>query len=234
MSERPRSVALVEDDDLRVGWIEGEGEDLWLSFTGISHGMGGLQPEEFAGTATGGRAGAVFVTDKRCSWMNAVDLDRLAAAVGPVIAGKRLFAIGNSMGGFAAVVASKLFPVETCLAFAPQFSVAPGVIPEETRWSELRGAIGIWRFVSLADQFNDRTRYVLLNGDDEADARHWRRMPDRANVHNLVFDGADHGLARVLKADGRLASVVADARAGAGDLFERPEVYGARRVQGLR
>ena len=64
---------LLEDDEILVLSKQTEGERCIVSFTGVGHGMGGVdlqKPEFSAGPAAGPR---VFVMDKTRSWGNALN-----------------------------------------------------------------------------------------------------------------------------------------------------------------
>ena len=224
-------ITLVDDDYLRVRLIEGDADEVVYTFTGVKHGMGGVQPDEFVRTASGKRRTAIFITDKTCSWSNAIDMDRLAALVTGVAAGRPGRAIGNSMGGYNAVAASNVLDVHVCIAISAQYAAAPHIIPEETRWSALQQAIKVFPRPDLSDQFNPKVRYVLLSGDHADEERHWRRMPDHSNILNLVFEGTDHTLGAQLRADGRLQRIFEDVDDADSDLFMRPELYSARRYR---
>ena len=47
--------------------------------------------------------------------------------------------MGLSMGGFCALVAARIVPVDVVLAFGPQWSVVPGIVPGEERWWSISG-----------------------------------------------------------------------------------------------
>jgi hypothetical protein len=108
-----------------------------LSFTGVGHAMGGIdvqQPEFFG--AGRGFDNIIFVSDLTRSWGNHIDFPLLAERVAPFIAGRRVFCIGNSMGGFLAILASRYIEIEASISFAPQYSINPETAPWEDRWKK--------------------------------------------------------------------------------------------------
>ncbi len=208
---------LHEDSALKVTATDRpDARALVLCFTGIGHALGGIdiQRAEFVGTMATLGAASAFVFDKTRSWGNRVDFARVADLVAPLAPGARILGLGNSMGGFNAILMSNFTAMETCVAFAPQFSVMPGVVPGEIRWRDYVAAIDGFRFPSLEGQFNDRTRYVTVNGDDAAERAHWSRFPARPNARHLVVRGQGHEAAAALKSAGVLGHFLAAAFAG--------------------
>lgn len=208
---------LHEDAALKVTAIDRpEARALVLCFTGIGHALGGIdtQRAEFVGTMAALGAAAAFVFDKTRGWGNRVDFAKVAEIVAPIAPGARILGLGNSMGGFNAILMSNFAPMEICVAFAPQFSVMPGVVPGETRWRDHVDRIDHFRFPSLDGQFNARTRYVTVNGDDEAERAHWSRFPALPNARHLVVRGLGHEAAAGLKAAGVLGPFLAAAFEG--------------------
>ncbi|MER2510625.1 hypothetical protein [Amaricoccus sp.] len=208
---------LHEDAALKVTAIDRPAaRTLVLCFTGVGHALGGIdtQRAEFVGTMASLGAASAFVFDKTRSWGNRVDFARVAELVAPLAPGARILGLGNSMGGFNAILMSNFVAMETCVAFAPQFSVMPGVVPGESRWRDYVAAIEDFRFPSLAGRFNARTRYVTMNGDGPAERAHWSRFPAPPNARHLVVRGLGHDAAAGLKAAGVLGPFLAAAFEG--------------------
>lgn len=214
---------LLETEDIRIASrglapvLSGGGT--LVSFTGIGHGMGGVdvQKAEFFGA---GRRfdNLVFVTDKTRSWGNRVDFDEVARILAPFTATGPTCAIGNSMGGFLAIVMSAFMPIDVVVAFVPQFSVDPDVVPWEHRWSEYRDMIESYRIRDAGVYFVPHSRYVLFSGGRGLDLKHAGLFPVRDNICHLVFSGAGHAVAADLKEQGLLDRVVGEALSGDVDL----------------
>lgn len=202
---------LHEDDTLRVSRSgDPDADTVILCFTGLQQRMGGIGPEEFVASAQLDGASAIFVTDKTRSWFNELEAERVVELLAPHIAGRRIHTLGNSMGGFGAIWITRYLPVSTSLAFAPQFSVHPEIVPDETRWPAARAAISNWRYPSLEDHFVSRTRYVTISGK-AGDNVQWTRLPTLPNARHYIVADADHGVAAMLKQHGLLREVIAAA-----------------------
>ncbi|NOX40367.1 MAG: hypothetical protein GXP05_07580 [Alphaproteobacteria bacterium] len=180
-----------------------------LSFTGIGHAMGGLdvQTPEFFGAGRG-FDNVIFISDLARSWGNALDFDEIVAALRPFVAGRKIFAIGNSMGGFLGVVMSNLLEIDTVVAFVPQFSVSARVLWSEHRWRNHRVHIKEFKIPSLADQFNAKTQYYLFSSNSWPDRKHWKRFPAQPNIENIVLKDGAHNLAAGLKKSGQLSGLI--------------------------
>lgn len=123
------------------------GADLVIAFASVGHDPARGPSPEFVATALGrGRpAGAaprraLFVMDDSRSWGNAPEFaPALRAALADEAARAplgRVAAIGQSMGGYAALVAAQILPLDAVLAFGPQSGVGPGALPGERRWAD--------------------------------------------------------------------------------------------------
>lgn len=185
------------------------GDRVLLSFTGVGHGLGGVdvQRAEFF-RAGNGFANTIFVTDITRSWGNSLDFDAIGSALAPYLEGREAYALGNSMGGFLAVLASQFWPMKRVVCFVPQYSVRPKVIPKEARWREYRDAIVKWRYSSLEGSFAPETEYYLFSGRKGPDWRQWRRFPDLPNVQNVLFSSLGHRAAVKLKRAGVLDPLI--------------------------
>ena len=132
-----------------VGGVAGgaPGADLVIAFASVGHDPARGPSPEFVATALGRGlpAGAVprralFVMDDSRSWGNAPEFaPALRAALADEAARAplgRVATIGQSMGGYAALVAAQVLPVDAVLAFGPQSGVGLAGVPGETRWAD--------------------------------------------------------------------------------------------------
>lgn len=203
---------------LRVSRSGDPGSDtVTLCFTGLLQQMGGIGPEEFVASARLHDAATIFVTDKTRSWFNALDAGAVTGILAPHVAGRRINTLGNSMGGFGAIWITRYLPVSTALAFAPQFSMHPDIVPEETRWPAARARIASWRYPSLDGHFMPGTDYVTISGNT-GDRVQWTRLPALPNARHYIVADADHAVAATLKRRGVLQDVIVAAFAGQRDL----------------
>jgi hypothetical protein len=210
------SITLLDNDELKVSALKRESNYVTLCFTGIGHAFGGVdvQSEEFIRSSE--LATSLFIVDKQRSWGNNIDFMQIADLVSSHGNEKIINAIGNSMGGFLAILATKFVPITNCVAIVPQFSVHKSVFPNENRWDDYVDNIANWRHIDLSDAFNDTTNYYILAGLGGADDRHIERMPRKPNVRKILFKGFrfEHEVARALKADGKLYDVINDCFSG--------------------
>lgn len=219
---------LLATEHLRVTALgDPDQPNLFLCCTGVNQNMGGIGAEEFVGSTRLPGFSALFVSDLTRSWFNAFAPSLLVNAVAERVEGRRVVAVGNSMGGYGAIWSSGHLEVDTVIAFAPQYSVHPEVVPTETRWADYRAAISSWRDRSLEGYFNDTTRYFTINGD--ADEIHWSRFPESPNCSHLLLEESGHGPAALLKAHDALNDTIVACLAGSSPLESiRSHGLGAR------
>ncbi|MEL7689621.1 hypothetical protein [Citromicrobium bathyomarinum] len=208
--------ALHHDEHLRVTRLaddaDSDAHTVFVCFTGIKQGLGGLGAEEFVGSTRREGHTALFVSDLQRSWYNGFPPEHLQTILRPYVEGRRVITLGNSMGGFGAIWAAQWLGAERAIAFAPQFSVHPDIVPGETRWTEWRNRISEWRVPSLLDSFADGTDYFVFHGD--ADSEHYHQFPERPNILNVVIADSGHGPAAKLKEAGVLGEVFAQCLSG--------------------
>lgn len=201
---------ILDDDHLRVSCNNNDGPFCVVSFTGIGHGLNGidLQTREF--TALSPELGPnYFVIDKTRSWGNAIDLEAVCKVIRDRHHDKRIITLGNSMGGFLAILASQYIGAERCISFSPQYSVSPKVVPFEKRWKKYSDKIDTFKFESLSHAFCDETEYFIFFGNRKSELRHMNLFPDRRNVRKILA-GRDHNLARELKQSGLLYPLISE------------------------
>lgn len=193
-----------EDDGLRITRTDGESARLVVSFAGIGAAGSPLQPEEFIMTATdGGRHPALYVMDKRRSWMNAPGLlERIVETIeaeAARVGAKEVSAIGNSMGGFMAMLTAYFTPIANVLAFSPQYAVDPTVNPDEWRWTEHTNKIEAYLHPTLEGRLTDRTRYTVLHGGHKREAPQLAGFPRHPAITHFIHPRIAHGAARFVK-----------------------------------
>ena len=207
---------VVDTDALKISIVENESDSVTLCFTGIGNAVGGIdiQSEEFFRSSH--RSTALFIIDKHRSWGNSVDFSTIKTVVDDLGPSKTVNAIGNSMGGFLAILATRFMAIDHCIAIVPQFSVDRRIVPGEHRWDAYVDRIGDWRYPHLGDAFNDSTLYYILAGVGGADDRHLRRFAPAQNVHKIYFrnPALNHNVAQVLKERGVIYDVIGDCFAG--------------------
>ncbi|WP_108262855.1 hypothetical protein [Mangrovicoccus ximenensis] len=153
----------------------------------------------------------LFIDDLGRSWGNAIDFAAMFARLAPFLDGRRVFCMGNSMGGFNAVLATNFAEVEVCLSVVPRFTVHPDWDLPDGEDRPYLADIRDWRFPTLAGQFNGRTLYKVLSGSSPTETCHSRLFPVQPNLHHYELRPTNHGLARSMKQQGVLPELVAGA-----------------------
>ena len=173
---------LLEDDDVKISVLRRDSSRVMLCFAGIGYALGGVavQNAEFKRVSRFGTA--IYVIDKKRSWGNNLDFAGLAEIVHRVAPGAPVDTIGNSMGAFLAILATKFVPTRTCIAFVPQYSVHPDIVVREVRWRHYLKDIVSWRYRDLSDAFQPETEYYLfarVGGQDDPQIEMFReyRLP---------------------------------------------------------
>lgn len=213
----PEPIRVAAPEPLCAHYLEGRGTRLVVSFSGVGRKRGVLPPPEFVGSASNyGENHVLFIADSTRSWMNGKGV---AEAIAKLVAQFRNFhgiteivAMGNSMGGFGALVLADMLPVKTVIAFAPQFSMHPDLMPEETRWAYFRDAITDWPIPDVGALNNPDTTYFMLHSAHPWEARHWRQFP--TTRYQLIFKDLAHDIAARLRKRKTLAPVIAAAIEG--------------------
>lgn len=196
---------LYEDNLLKVSYMPGDGPFCLATFIGVGFGDGGVdvQGEEFK-KLRADLGPQIYIFDKTRSWGNRLDLEKIASLVQEQAAGREVVCLGLSMGGFLAVALSKALGARTCIAIAPQFSMHPEIMPNETRWDIYTHRITEWRIPSLEGRFSEDCTYYCFFSGIEAEVEHLVRFPIAPNVHRFLIPGSIHNTGAILKSMGQL------------------------------
>lgn len=131
----------TQTDTLTTWTLRGTSNKLIVCFSGIGKDPLISPPVEFPQTASeGGTHNTIFISDPHRTWLNGGGL--LEAISNEIDAFRdecgatRTLATGHSMGGFSALVIPAFTKIDAVLAFAPQISVHPEIVPNETRWAQ--------------------------------------------------------------------------------------------------
>ncbi len=210
---RAQAFPVFTDDDLSITRLPGQGSRLVIAFTGIGLGMGGIQQQEFAGTASQGAANHVaFVTDRKRSWYSTQGMqDRILSVLGGMITDlgiDTVVCLGNSMGGHGALLFARRLGAGTAIAFVPQYSMDPAVV-EEKRWRLYQAGIRVAGLGDLAAEMGTGlVSHVFYGADDLRDKQHSRLMIAHGAPNVYLVREADHRVAGLLKRGGVLTSAI--------------------------
>lgn len=207
------------DRDLAVAWLPGSSTRLVLVFISIR--PEALHPEvlEFRGVASDqGRNHVLFINDRERSWYSAPgQRDRIAGIVSRFVAENGIsetWAVGNSMGGYGAILFSDRLGISKVVAFVPQLLMTPEVLALPN-WADFVAPIrdgvepDLVPIIAAAD-----CRFHIVTGDrfndDILHMGHLRKtFADASKVRIVVAPGQSHYIARWLKNQGQLARLVA-------------------------
>ena len=206
-------VLLIDDDELEIAWQDGCGDCLMVSFTGIGIKDPPEQSHEFPAMCwRGGQNHVVFVTDKNRAWFNRPGLVErtlntiLEHAARRAI--KRVITIGNSMGGYAAILFAGPLGAHRAISFVPQFTMDDRVL-REARWQNYKAGMTAFHVPSLSDCMAGPTRFFVLHGGVGRDRKHYLRFPTAQNIDHYIMPLCAHAAAPRLNEEGRLDSLVA-------------------------
>ena len=192
-----------EDDFLKISYSnEFKSDRCLVVFTGVGHAMGAIdiQREEFYNQHKLGMV--IWITDKKRSWGNNLNIKKISSAVKRFSENRKIYIIGNSMGGFLAILFSKFLEAKKVIAFSPQFSVCPDIVPDEKRWMNHRQFIDEYRYKDLSDSFDRNTKYALLIGDGQHEDIHYSKFikfSSLSNIELIRFNDTGHKVASNLK-----------------------------------
>jgi hypothetical protein len=205
---------LVDDADLLIRWLPGTESAVVLAFTGAALAMGAIQTDEFrTGSSRNARNHVLFISDVQNTYYSKAALR--ARVIGFVKAFirdhciKTASAIGNSMGGFGAILFSDHVPMDTVLAFSPAITLEDSIVTEP-EWLSFVSRLSPERVRHLGPIMRRRPiDYFLFFGDQGVDdLRHLAAVPDLPHVTTTIFAGQDHTVSRWIKARGAMGVLI--------------------------
>lgn len=192
-----------EDDLLKISYVDDFITNRCLIvFTGVGHKLGGIdvQKEEFYSQHKFGMI--IWITDKNRSWGNSLNVKKISEELIKLSKNKNIYIIGNSMGGFLAILFSKFLNAKNVIAFNPQFSVCPEIVPNEKRWMHYRKFINKYRFKDLSSKFSKNINYAILFGDNSEDDIHFKKFLEftfESKIELIRLKNLNHNVASYLK-----------------------------------
>ena len=115
------------------------------------------------------------------------------------------------MGGFLAILSSRKINAIKVMAFVPQWSIVPSIVPYEHRWQEYRRGIKEVKFPDLSNAFYEDCNYYILMGAHPSERQHTRYFLHHAkkpNVEVIEFSECAHNVAAYLKEKGLLVDTM--------------------------
>lgn len=210
--------------DWKLDHISQKDVPLVLSFSGRLTGERRLSwgHFEFLKSFYGKEYNLFFARDRAHRWYQEGSLglgdtpqavaDAIATHLAPV-ARSRSIALGNSMGGYAAILFGLLLKLDKVVAFAPQTFIGAELRKQhhDDRWDDEISAIAHMGYPDLLPlvEATPNTRIAIYFSKDSAlDRLHAERLAGCANVSLHWLEGDDHNIARALKNIGMLGEVI--------------------------
>lgn len=202
--KRLKFQSLYDEHPLRIEAAKGSSRRLMISFTSVGQQRNKWPPKEFIGIASQqGKNHVMCITDISRCWMNSDGMDRkIVTTISDYILDNgitQLMTMGVSMGAYNALLLGRMMPVQRVIAFSPQYSVHPDVVPAEKRWWYFRKQITKWPHREMNKLPTDPAKVFIFHGDTEDEKLHWERYPGADNVRHYIFTGADHKFVERLK-----------------------------------
>jgi pimeloyl-ACP methyl ester carboxylesterase len=151
---------------------------------------------------------AIHVISRDNDWYQYPEMPQALAAVRAHIPdGVRAITYGSSMGGYAALRFASSLSARISIAISPQFSLAPSVVPFETRWlNEARRITFRWE----GDRpLADHVGYIFYDPYD-MDAQHFALFAETFNVKGIRLPHAGHPAGAYLAETGTISGTILD------------------------
>lgn len=196
-----------------------------ISFGGIAGGLV-VAPFEFGGVISEIKAHKVFVRDQYQAWYHQGvqgsenSLGALYARLVDIrdeMQPRRVVTIGNSCGGFAALLFGSLMGAAQVHAFAPQTYIGPWrrLFTRDFRWSRemLRLHLLVRPKCRCYDlrpvlTLTDANCHIYYSLSDAMDVRHAERLVSVTGVQLHPYEMGGHELVRQMRDSGELARIV--------------------------
>ena len=132
---------------------------------------------------------------------------------------EKVYFVGNSMGGYAAILFSSLIGFGEVIAFAPQTFVSPllRIRHRDNRWKKqisnmYRKSIfkrKIWDLRAfLARSKNNEKISIYVSRADKLDHIHAYHISGIKRVHIYEFEDGGHGIVKLLRDQGKLPAIM--------------------------
>jgi hypothetical protein len=192
-----------------------------IAFGGISKGLG-TPVFEFMRTLSAAGVSSLFVKDPSQGWYQrpieglgntpneiAINLTELLRKNFP---GKRVVAVGNSMGGFAAIAFGCLSGLDRAIAFSPQTFIGPELRQKyrDTRWQTQIDQIPKIHFGDLKPivAFKNIKIDIYAGGKTTLDVVHAHHLDGMQNVHIHLLTECGHDASKWLREQGMLDKLI--------------------------
>lgn len=204
---------LIKDDNLEIQWLQGRSDRLVVSFTGIGRKstpkVSGIEFPKISWQD--GKNSVLFVIDRNRSWYNREGLaDRITEVVVDTARQHGLgdiLTLGNSMGGYGAVLFANRVGANKAISFAPQFTMNDDVL-RDSRWQTYKQQMTGFTVNSLAECMDSPAQFIVLHGGRGQDRKHYLRFPTGPNISHFIVPRRTHAVATHLRTAGSLAPLI--------------------------
>jgi hypothetical protein len=202
---------------------------LLITFGGLARapGLGPVPPFEFVNASASFAVKKLFLRDHRRSWYHrgvvglGGDLDSVTSRLRELIAesgAERTVALGNSSGGYAALMFGDLLALSEVHTFSPQTFIDPRLREElgDARWDDsvqelIRSGGFDERFGDLKERLvtgTGATAFHVYHPAQPIDVVHAQRVSDAQRVTTHSYDHPGHWLIGRMRNDGSLQALL--------------------------
>lgn len=192
-----------------------------VAFGGIAQGLG-VPVFEFFRTLQAAGIDSLFIRDPSQGWYQKPIADlgpdpeamaqRVSALVQELLPGRRIVAVGNSMGGFAAMLFGQLCRFDAAVAFSPQAFITPGLRAShgDGRWQDKLDSVTTFHVGDLRPLLQGAGPEVRIfsGARDPLDVVHARHLEGLPRVSVTLLPECGHNASRWLKEQGRLEDLI--------------------------
>lgn len=203
-------------------------KNLLVTFGGISQGFSG-PAFEFFKSLKDVDCDKIFIRDFKQAWYhNGIDnkiksIEELKKWLQNTIAEneyQNVCFMGNSMGGYAAMLLGTLLNVNTIMSFAPQSYINPfnRILNRDFRWRKQMSFIyksptKVKEYFDLKSFFKKHNQYnsdikIYYSTNHRLDKNHAERLTEIKNVSLFPFSKGGHGVAKDLRDSGELHNIL--------------------------
>jgi len=197
---------------------EGDKEKLIIFFGGLGQKIGITeQPFEFVKTTRYAQYTKIFVRDSYRSWyhrglkdVTTNIVDTIAYIKDLVKDYENIICVGNSAGGFAALLFGAELQATAVHAFSPQTFIDP---KRDGRWKEAGRVVKLdTTILDVKPYLKGKTQYFIhyCQGDEHLDGLHAEHVRDVPNVHLFKYEcnGDKHASAKYLRRRNLLSKII--------------------------
>lgn len=206
--------------------INTSSKSLYIFFGGIANGIA-MPPFEFYKYSKIMDCSKIFLRDLKQSWYhlglkdkskNIVETKHIIENLIRENTPEHLTFVGNSMGGFAAILFANLIGQGRVVAFAPQTFISPSMRwkARDARWKiaiykTYFKTIGVPKFFDLREVLSSSQvpTDIYFSATDSLDTKHAKHLEHFKNVRIHEISEGGHGVVKTLRDRGMLSDILA-------------------------